>query len=47
MEYAVEERRMVGSRAEFESFAAGVTRLRDDLARLEQRIERRTGAKRA
>lgn len=42
MEYAIEERRLVVSRAEFESFAAGVSKLRDDLARLEQRIERRT-----
>ena len=40
MEYAVEERRMVVSRTEFESFAAGVAKLRDDLARLEQRIDR-------
>ncbi len=40
MEYAVEERRMVISRSEFEEFAAGVSRLRDDLARLEQRIAR-------
>ena len=45
VEYAVEERRMVVSRTEFESFAAGVAKLRDDLARLEQRIERRTGPK--
>lgn len=45
MEYAVEERRMLVSRAEFEGFAAGVSKLRDDLARLEQRIERRTGPK--
>lgn len=45
VEYAVEERRMVVSRTEFESFAAGVTKLRDDLARLEQRIERRNGPK--
>lgn len=45
VEYAVEERRMVVSRTEFEGFAAGVAKLRDDLARLEQRIERRTGPK--
>jgi ubiquinone biosynthesis protein UbiJ len=36
---------MVVSRTEFESFAAGVAKLRDDLARLEQRIERRAGPK--
>lgn len=45
MEYAIEERRMVVSRTEFESFAAGVAKLRDDLARLEQRVERRSGPK--
>jgi ubiquinone biosynthesis protein UbiJ len=43
MEYAVEERRMLVSRTEFETFAAGVAKLRDDLARLEQRIDRRAG----
>ena len=42
MEYAVEERRLVVSRAEFDEFAAGVSRLRDDLARLEQRIQRQS-----
>jgi ubiquinone biosynthesis accessory factor UbiJ len=40
MEYAIEERRVVVGRAEFDLFAADVSRLRDDLARLEQRIER-------
>ena len=40
MEYAIEERRMVISRGEFEDFATGVSRLRDDLARLEQRVAR-------
>jgi ubiquinone biosynthesis protein UbiJ len=39
MEYAIEERRMVISRGEFDEFAARVSRLRDDLARLEQRTE--------
>ncbi len=39
MEYAVEERRIVVSRGEFEAFAASVAKLRDDLARLEQRAE--------
>ncbi len=43
MEYAIEERRMVVSRAEFDEFAAAVSGLRDDLARLGQRIERRPG----
>jgi ubiquinone biosynthesis protein UbiJ len=38
MEYAIEERRMVVSRSEFDSFASAVAKLRDDLARLEQRI---------
>jgi len=38
MEYAIEERRMVVSRTEFDGFAAEVARLRDDLARLEQRM---------
>jgi ubiquinone biosynthesis protein UbiJ len=38
MEYAIEERRMVVSRSEFEGFAAAVAELRDDLSRLEQRI---------
>lgn len=41
MEYAIEERRVVVSRREFDEFAAGVSKLRDDLARLEQRFERR------
>jgi ubiquinone biosynthesis protein UbiJ len=40
MEYAVEERRMLVSRTEFEGFAAQVAKLRDDIARLEQRIGR-------
>jgi len=39
MEYAIEERRLVVSRAEFEEFAAAVSAARDDLARLEQKIE--------
>ena len=38
MEYAVEERRMIVARPEFEAFAADVAALRDDLARLEQRL---------
>jgi ubiquinone biosynthesis accessory factor UbiJ len=38
MEYAIEERRMVVARSEFDEFAAAVAKLRDDLARLEQRI---------
>jgi ubiquinone biosynthesis accessory factor UbiJ len=38
MEYAIEERRMVVSRTEFDVFAAAVAKLRDDLARLEQRM---------
>ena len=42
MEYAIEERRMVVSRAEYDDFAAAVAKLRDDLARLEQRVARRT-----
>ena len=40
MEYAIEERRVVVSRAEFDEFSAGVSKLRDDLARLEQRVQR-------
>ena len=40
VEYAVEERGMVLSHDEVEAFAAEVARLRDDLARIEQRIER-------
>ena len=43
MEYAIEERRIVVSRAEYDDFAAAVAKLRDDLARLEQRVARRTG----
>lgn len=39
MEYAIEERRVVVARPEFEAFAAGVARLRDDIARLEQRAD--------
>ena len=42
MEYAIEERRMVISRAEFNDFAAGVAKSRDDLARLDQRIAHHT-----
>ena len=38
MEYAIEERRMVVSRAEFDEFAIAVAKLRDDLARLEQHV---------
>ena len=34
--------RMVVSRAEYDDFAAAVAKLRDDLARLEQRVARRT-----
>lgn len=40
LEYAVEERRIIVSRNEFDAFAAKVAGLRDDLARLEQRIGR-------
>lgn len=40
MEYAIEERRVVVAREEFDVFAAGVARLRDDLDRLELRVER-------
>ena len=40
IEYAVEERRIIVSRTEFDDFAAAVARLRDDLARLEQRMAR-------
>lgn len=45
MEYAIEERRLVVSRPEFDQFAAGVSRLRDDLARLEQRVQRQLDRK--
>jgi len=45
MEYAIEERRVVVSRDEFRDFASGVAKLRDDLARLEQRILRQQDAK--
>ncbi len=38
MEYAIEERRSVVARPEFDAFAAEVSKLRDDLARLEQRV---------
>ncbi len=38
MEYAIEERRLVVSRTEFDGFAAAVAKLRDDIARLEQRV---------
>lgn len=44
MEYAIEERRLVIGRGEFEEFAAAVSRLRDDLARLEQRLAREESA---
>jgi ubiquinone biosynthesis protein UbiJ len=40
MEYAIEERRLVVSRAEFDRFASGVATLRDALDRLDQRLER-------
>lgn len=40
MEYAIEERRSIVARPEFDAFAAGVAKLRDDLARLEQRAGR-------
>jgi ubiquinone biosynthesis accessory factor UbiJ len=40
MEYAIEERQLVISRAEFDAFATTVAKVRDDLARLEQRFER-------
>lgn len=40
VEYAVEERRFVVRRSEFEPLAAGVARLRDAIERLEKRIER-------
>jgi len=43
LEYAVEERRLIVTRAEFDDFAANVARLRDDLARLEQRIDLESG----
>ena len=43
IEYAVEERRILVSRAEFDGFAAQVAKLRDDLARLEQRAGRPAG----
>lgn len=44
MEYAIEERRIVVARTEFDEFAAAVARLRDDLARLEQRMNASSGA---
>jgi len=40
MEYAVEERRLLVPRSELEEFAAANARLRDDLERLEKRLER-------
>ncbi len=40
MEYVIEERRMLVSRGEFEAHVAAVGRLRDGLARLEQRLRR-------
>jgi ubiquinone biosynthesis protein UbiJ len=42
VEYAVEEKRLLVTRAELESLAAGVTRLRDAIERLEKRVERMT-----
>ena len=39
-EYAIEERRMLVTRAEFEPFAAQTARLRDSLDRLEARLRR-------
>lgn len=41
MEYVIEERRMLVRRGEFAAHATAVARLRDDLARLEQRLRRR------
>lgn len=43
IEYAVEERRALLARPEFDAFAAAVAKLRDDLERLEQRLERLGG----
>jgi len=40
MEYVIEERRMLVPRGEFEAHVAAVGRLRDGLARLEQRLRR-------
>jgi ubiquinone biosynthesis protein UbiJ len=40
MEYVIEERRMLVPRGEFETQAAAVARLRDALARFEQRLRR-------
>jgi len=40
MEYIIEERRMLVPRGEFEAHIAAVARLRDGLARLEQRLRR-------
>jgi len=40
MEYVVEERRMLVPRGEFEAHVSAVARLRDGLARLEQRLRR-------
>jgi ubiquinone biosynthesis protein UbiJ len=39
VEYVVEERRLLVSRAEFEEFASGVAQLRDRIARLAKRLE--------
>ncbi|MSP95963.1 MAG: SCP2 domain-containing protein [Betaproteobacteria bacterium] len=39
MEYAIDERRAVVARTEFDTFAAAVAKVRDDLARMEQRVE--------
>jgi len=40
MEYVIEERRMLVPRGEFEAHAVAVARLRDALARFEQRLRR-------
>jgi len=39
MDYAIEEKRMLVPRAELEALAQGAARLRDDLERLEKRLE--------
>ena len=43
IEYALEERRLLVSRAELEAHAAAGARLRDALQRLEERVERLAG----
>jgi ubiquinone biosynthesis protein UbiJ len=40
MEYAVEERRMLVSRDEFEAHVSGIAQLRDAIARFERRLRR-------